>query len=95
VLGSAGCKSKERDVANSIVAKRRGTVGCKMNQAVFQWGSGLLRCPCKIAFEHETEGVVMMVGVMIVGLWVLVEWALSARRTDAPLGVLQGESFPG
>jgi hypothetical protein len=79
VLGSVGCKSEERAVANTIVAKRRSTVGCKMNQAVFRWLSNLLRCPCKIPLEHETEGVLMMVGVMIVGLWVLVEWALSAR----------------
>lgn len=95
MLSSAGCKSKERAVASTIVTKRRSTVGCKMNQAVFGWLSSLLRCPCEIPFEHETKSSLMMIGVMIVGLWVLVEWALSARRSDARLGGLQGERFPG
>jgi hypothetical protein len=94
VLGDTGCKSEQRVVASTVAAECRNTVGCKMNQAVFRWSSRLLRCTSKTPFQHETESVLVMVGVMIVGLWVSVEWALSARRTDAPLGGPQGE-FPG
>ena len=61
-----------------------------MNQAVFQWWSSLLRCACKIPFQHGTESVLMLVGVISVGLWVLFQWALSPRRSDAPLGYPQG-----
>ena len=63
-----------------------------MNQAVFQWLSNLLRRACKIPFQHGTKSVLMLAGVVVVGLWVLVQWALVPRRTDAPLGYPQGES---
>lgn len=84
--GHTGRKSGQRVVASTIAVERRRTAGCKMNQAVFQWLSNLLRRACKIPFQHGTNSVLMLAGVVVVGLWVLVQWALVPRRTDAPLG---------